>query len=407
MTTEWGALSGLFPLDSVLKEWLRGKVIEAAMYDSQQLTPGRSIHRFSQERVDNLLANPTAADPGAKYAKHLYLNLSTLSPYVSGPNSVKKATAVDVLEAENIKVDRAYLVSCTNSRSSDIAAAARVFRDAAKASSTTPATSTTTYLPSEDLHVPRIPEHVNFYIAAASHLEQLSAEAQGDWQILLAAGAQPLLAGCGPCIGLGAGLLEPGEVGISASNRNFKGRMGSTEAKAYLASPEVVAASALKGRIAGPGIYAKPEGWTGVEKGEGNGSREVNRTISIEDALDRLVQEAENLVAEGEKGVKAPSASKVEATPAASTENRASIIDGFPEKISGEIVYVPIDNCNTDAIYPGMYTGFIRDRASLTSSRKIHIPGTQIFLPSREARQAKLTSHQPRTASPKQKWPRW
>lgn len=372
MTTEWGALSGLFPADFVLIDWLRDKVIEAAMYDSHQLTSGRSIYRFSQRRVDNLLANPVLADPGAKYAKHLYLNLSSLSPYVSGPNSVKKATAVDVLEAENIKIDRAYLVSCTNSRSSDIAAAARVFRDAAKGNLTPPAaSSTTTYLQSEDLHVPRIPEHVNFYIAAASHLEQLSAEAQGDWQVLLAAGAQPLPAGCGPCIGLGTGLLEPGEVGISASNRNFKGRMGSTEAKAYLASPEVVAASALKGRIAGPGIYMKPEGWTGVEKGERDDSREVNRTISIEGALDRLVQEAEALVVDGQKSVEAPSVPEVP-----STGSRAAVIDGFPEKISGEIVYVPIDNCNTDAIYPGTCPARLLSLGvSLTFDREIHISG--------------------------------
>ena len=65
----------------------------------------------------------------------------------------------------------------------------------------------------------------------------------------------PLPAGCGPCIGLGTGLLEAGQVGISATNRNFKGRMGSKDALAYLASPEVVAASALKGIIAGPGNY--------------------------------------------------------------------------------------------------------------------------------------------------------
>lgn len=80
----------------------------------------------------------------------------------------------------------------------------------------------------------------------------------GDWQALLAAGAKPLPAGRGPYISLRSGLLEPGEVVISASNRNFKGRMGSRDAKAYLASPEVVAASSLARKIAGSGWYFKP-----------------------------------------------------------------------------------------------------------------------------------------------------
>ncbi|KAK8054603.1 hypothetical protein PG994_009670 [Apiospora phragmitis] len=116
---------------------------------------------------------------------------------------------------------------------------------------------------------PKVVPGVNFYIAAASLPEQQAAEEAGDWQVLLETRAQSLPAGCGPCIGLGTGLLEPGEVGISASNRNFKARMGSTEAKAYLVRTEIIAASALQGKIPGLGWYRKPDG---VEKpiiGEG------------------------------------------------------------------------------------------------------------------------------------------
>ena len=97
---------------------------------------------------------------------------------------------------------------------------------------------------------------VKFYLGAASAWVQREAERRGIWQTLLDAGATPLPAGCGPCIGLGVGLLEKGEVGISATNRNFKGRMGSRDAQCYLASPEVVAASAIAGYITGAHPFA-------------------------------------------------------------------------------------------------------------------------------------------------------
>lgn len=330
MTTEWGALSGLFPIDSVLTKWLRAKSSESAV-----LGDGVPLNQFVHTRIDNLIQNKLTADPGATYAKSLYLNLSTLSPFVAGPNSVKVATPLRDLEAKSIKLNKAYLVSCTNSRSSDIAAAARVFREAAA-----------------NGVEPKIAPGVNFYIAAASLTEQKVAEEAGDWQILLDAGAQPLPSGCGPCIGLGTGLLEPGEVGISASNRNFKGRMGSTEAKAYLASPEVVAASALQGKIAGPGWYQKPEGVEKVIIGEGNGNLEQDKAISIEDALEKIIAQADSLISGAEQdgsGGEAEESTDGE-------ETLTDILPGFPEKVEGEIVFCDADNINTDGIYPGKYT---------------------------------------------------
>lgn len=337
MTTEWGALSGLFPIDSVLQGWLRSKATEAAIWKAGELAEGQTAHRFNHQRLDALFANPLSADKGAKYAKQLYLDLSTLSPYVSGPNSVKVATPLAELQAQNIPINKAYLVSCTNSRRSDIAAAAKVFKEAAASNGGV---------------VPKIPDHVNFYIAAASLPEQQAAEEQGDWQALLEAGARPLPSGCGPCIGLGTGLLEPGEVGISASNRNFKGRMGSTEAKAYLASPEVVAASALNGKIAGPGWYEKPAGVEGVVRGEGDGIREEDRMISIEDALEKIIAQADELVASAERSLGADP----DGSASASEERLTEVLPGFPQSVKGEIVFCDADNINTDAIYPGKYT---------------------------------------------------
>jgi homoaconitate hydratase len=156
----------------------------------------------------------------------------------------------------------------------------------------------------------RIAEHVQFYIAAASSEVQKESENRGDWHAVLNAGAIPLPPGCGPCIGLGAGLLEDGEVGISATNRNFKGRMGSKYADAYLASPAVVAASALAGKISYPGEWTddKPVA-----------SLHVNKTDSV-------------------------------------AGGQIDIIAGFPENMSGEIIFCHQDNMNTDGIYPGKYT---------------------------------------------------
>lgn len=332
MTTEWGALAGLFPVDRVLQGWLRAKATMSALDESEGRTGNQ---RFSHSKLDDLFEANLSADKGAQYAKYLHLDLSTLSPYVSGPNSVKVATPLNVLQDQDIKVNKAYLVSCTNSRASDLAAAAKVFTDAAA---------------NNGGKTPRIAEGVKFYIAAASLPEQQIAEDTGDWQTLIEAGAIALPAGCGPCIGLGTGLLEPGEVGISASNRNFKGRMGSTDAKAYLASPEVVAASALSGRITGPGWYQKPEGWSGVVRGEGDGIKEEDRMITADEAFQKIINQLDSMIESAEETF--GETEQVAEKSLGSTE----VYPGFPERVEGEIVFCDADNINTDGIYPGKYT---------------------------------------------------
>lgn len=169
-------------------------------------------------------------------------------------------------------------------------------------------------------------------------------------QALVEAGAKPLPAGCGPCIGLGTGLLEAGETGISATNRNFKGRMGSREAKAYLGSPEVVAASALSGTLSGPGWYEQPAEWNGVEKGEGDGIREEDRMITPEQAFEKVLGQLDSIIEDGEN--KFFNQEEEPSAPARVTE----VHPDLPEKISGEIVFCDMDNISTDGIYPGKYT---------------------------------------------------
>ncbi|KAM6521485.1 mitochondrial Homoaconitase [Fusarium solani] len=284
--------------------------------------------RITHEKIDELYADPVQADPGAHYAKKLYLGLSSLSPYISGPNSVKVSTPLSELEPKNIKVDKAYIVSCTNSRSSDLKAAAKVFQDAAEANGG---------------KTPKIADHVKLYIAAASINEQKMAEDEGSWQTLLDAGAIPLPAACGPCIGSGTGLLEDDEVGISVSNRNFKGRMGSRLAHAYLSSPEVVAASALSGRLSGTGVYKAPENFNGVQFGYGAGL-----PASPLSQLDSAVEQLESFIDRVEASVPKDDGKDAKAT--------TRILPGFPEKITGELLFCDVDNLDTDNIYAGKYT---------------------------------------------------
>lgn len=295
MTTEWGALTGLFPVDEKLFEW----------YNQRLDVLGPNHPRVNKERLEHLRQNIKTADSTATYAKELTLDMSTLGPCVSGPNSVKVSKPLATLARENLKINKAYLVSCTNSRLSDIEAAANVVRGR------------------------KVADGVEFYVAAASSEVQKDAEHAGAWQALLDAGAKPLPAGCGPCIGLGTGLLEPGEVGISATNRNFKGRMGSRDALAYLASPEVVAASAVLGRM---GFACELDGKPAPEE------------LKLKKEITSDTNGPAESPSEGGSVTEDPASGSV------------NILPGFPESIEGELVLCNADNVNTDAIYPGKYT---------------------------------------------------
>ncbi|KAI9260191.1 hypothetical protein BY458DRAFT_272068 [Sporodiniella umbellata] len=297
MTTEWGALAGVFPVDEATIDYLRKRQrrLEITRFENKnldKLEKGQTfIHpRINDKTIQSLIDNPIVSSPKAIYSKTLSLDLSTLSPHVSGPNSVKTATPLNDLQNQDIKINKAYLVSCVNSRAGDLKEAANVLRGQ------------------------KIKEGVEFYVAAASSEVQKEAQEAGDWDALIKAGAKTLPAGCGPCVGLGTGLLKDGEVGISATNRNFKGRMGSPSALAYLASPAVVAASALTGKISGPARqtnYQKP-----------------HFSISTHSSICSSTQ----------------------------SSSQPEVLPRFPSVICGEIIFCHADNLNTDGIYPGKYT---------------------------------------------------
>ncbi|KAJ1982079.1 mitochondrial Homoaconitase [Dimargaris verticillata] len=325
MTTEWGALAGVFPVDQVTEAWLKTRIEKVQSLSrylnpnltNEQLAQTHFVHpRVNQTTVDAIVHEPLTADPGASYAKTLTLDLATLCPHVSGPNSVKVATALPDLEAQHINIHKAYLVSCVNSRLSDIHQAAQVLRG-------------------KQVH-----QGVEFYVAAASAEVQKEAMASGDWQILLDAGARELPPGCGPCIGLGAGLLKDGEVGISATNRNFKGRMGSPKSLAYLASPAVVAASAAAGYICGPQAIAKSNA---------GGHPSTPPVFGIQDHAASAANASD----------------AVEATGGATVE----LVPGFPSSFQGDLIFCPQDNLNTDGIYPGKYT--YNDNMTVDDMKKV------------------------------------
>jgi homoaconitate hydratase len=116
-----------------------------------------------------------------------------------------------------------------------------------------------------------------------------------------------------------------------------------------------VAASALSGKLSGPGWYKTPEGWTGVKRGEGDGIPEEERMLTTEEALEKLLGQIDELVADGEKKF-APEPTEAKAEETSSEESLTDVYPGFPERVSGEIVFCDGDNINTDGIYPGKYT---------------------------------------------------
>ncbi|KAJ2161820.1 mitochondrial Homoaconitase [Coemansia sp. RSA 552] len=307
MTTEWGALAGLFAVDETTLRWYE----QRARRDSDH--PRVNAQAVAALRA-SIEAEPArwAADNDATYTKHLWLDLSSLTPHVSGPDTVKTATPLAALEEEPIAIQKAYIVSCVNSRAKDLREAADVVRAVQQTRPEAPV---------------RAAKGVAWYVAAASSQVMADAQASGDWQVLVDAGAKTLPPGCGPCIGLGVGLLEDGEVGISATNRNYKGRMGSKKAHTYLASPAVVAASAIQGFICSPATAI-------------HGSTAVSAT--------------RNARYGAESAAAAAAAGSSPKSPVAAAAGDA--IQGFPTSLQGRLVFLPADNLNTDGIYPGKYT---------------------------------------------------
>ena len=200
MVVEMGAKAGFMPQDKKTFGWLKTR---------------------TKKKI-----RPVNPDRGACYEKVLEFDISKLKPQVSAPHHVDNARAVT--ELDKVKIDQAFIGTCTNGRLDDLKAAAGILKSR------------------------KVACGVKLIIAPSSAAVYLEALKLGLVDIFIKAGAVIVAPGCGPCVGTHNGVPADGEIVISTANRNFKGRMGNPNAFIYLASPATAAASAIKGYISDP-----------------------------------------------------------------------------------------------------------------------------------------------------------
>lgn len=172
------------------------------------------------------IPNPVDPDEDAYYEQIIEIDATTLTPQIAKPHTVDNV--VPLAEVQDTPLQQGFLGTCTNGRLEDLAIAARIL---------------------EGKH---IAPNLRFIVAPASRQIYLDAMKAGYIQTFVEAGACVVTPGCGPCVGTHNGVPSDGENVISTANRNFKGRMGNSNAFIYLASPATVAASMLTGRISDP-----------------------------------------------------------------------------------------------------------------------------------------------------------
>ncbi|MCD8096132.1 MAG: 3-isopropylmalate dehydratase large subunit [Ruminococcus sp.] len=200
MAIEAGAKNGIFAVDEVTLEYVKGRV-------------DREFKIFE-------------ADADAEYDEIYNIDLSQIKPTVSFPHLPENAKTFD--EFGDIKIDQSVIGSCTNGRIEDIRAAAEILKGR------------------------KVADGVRCIVIPATQAVYLQAMEEGLLKIFIDAGCVVSTPTCGPCLGGFMGILAKGERSVSTTNRNFVGRMGHPESEVYLASPYVAAASAVTGKISQP-----------------------------------------------------------------------------------------------------------------------------------------------------------
>jgi 3-isopropylmalate/(R)-2-methylmalate dehydratase large subunit len=205
MAIEAGAKSGIVPPDEVTLAYVKAR----------QEATGR-VRDF----------DVLQSDADAAYAAVHTVDVSALEPQVSFPSLPSKSQPVS--SAERTLVDQVFIGSCTNAKIEDLRVAAHILRGR------------------------KADPRVRLMVIPATQEIWLQANQEGLLQVFAEAGATVSTPTCGACLGGHMGVLGPGEVCVSTSNRNYVGRMGHREAKVYLANPAVAAATAIMGRLAHP-----------------------------------------------------------------------------------------------------------------------------------------------------------
>jgi 3-isopropylmalate/(R)-2-methylmalate dehydratase large subunit len=205
MAVEAGAKTGIIAPDNKVIEFLKSKGI-------------------SEEEIDLV-----SSDEDANYEKILEYNASIMEPQVACPHEIDNVHPVKSVEGK--KVDQVYLGSCTNGRISDLREASQILKGK------------------------KVSKNTRLIVVPASTSVWQEANREGILDILSEAGAVINMPSCGACGGFTSGVIADYEVVLSSSNRNFKGRMGSSLGEIYLASPATIAASAIAGEIIDPRKY--------------------------------------------------------------------------------------------------------------------------------------------------------
>lgn len=200
MAIEAGAKNGIFAVDEVTKEYLKGRTdAEYKVFE---------------------------ADADAEYDEEYTIDLSQIKPTVAFPHLPENARTFD--DIPEITIDQVVIGSCTNGRIEDLRAAAEILKGR------------------------KVAENVRCIIIPATQNIYLTAMKEGLLEAFIEAGCAVSTPTCGPCLGGHMGILAEGEKAVATTNRNFVGRMGHVKSEVYLASPYVAAASAVAGRIAQP-----------------------------------------------------------------------------------------------------------------------------------------------------------